>query len=347
MMTEKPEIFGRKNEHIRINLEEDVHSGITTGLERIGLEHCALPEFSLNDVELSSTFLGHKLGMPLLISSMTGGTPEGERINTNLAEAAQAAGVAMGVGSQRAALVGSADLDSFRLRRFAPDIPLFANIGAVQLNYGIGVDECRRLVEMASADALILHLNPLQEALQPEGDTDFSDLLPKIGQVCRELGVPVIVKEVGWGLSEKVALRLKEAGVAAIDVAGAGGTSWSQVEMFRTADETSRRIAAHFRNWGIPTAAALKAIHRLNLGIPLIASGGLQSGLDMAKCIALGADLCGMAGRLLKAAAVSSAAVSDVFAELHRELQIVLFACGARTLESLKHTGTFEIERTS
>lgn len=343
-MTEKPQIFRRKDDHIRINLEEDIHSGITTGLERIGLEHCALPEFNLEDVDLSTTFLGHKLQFPLLISSMTGGTAEGERINTHLALAAQAAGVAMGVGSQRAALVGSADLDSFRLRRFAPDIALFANIGAVQLNYGIGLDECRRLVEMASADALILHLNPLQEALQPEGDTHFADLLPKIGRLCHELGVPVIVKEVGWGISAPVARQLKEAGVAAIDVAGAGGTSWSQVEMFRHSDESGRRIAAHFREWGIPTAVALKAIRSSDADLPLIASGGLQTGIDMAKCLALGANLCGMAGRLLKAATVSTETVNEVFSELRRELQIAMFACGARDMISLQHTGTFDIE---
>jgi isopentenyl-diphosphate Delta-isomerase len=342
-MTEKTELFKRKNDHIRINLEEDVRSGITTGLERFRLEHCALPEISLDEVDLTTHFLGHTLGMPLLISSMTGGTAESERINTHLALAAQSARVAMGLGSQRAALERTAALNSFRLRRFAPDIPIFANIGAVQLNYGIGVTECRELVDMASADALILHLNPLQEALQPEGDANFSHLLPKINHLCRTLKVPVIVKEVGWGISEKVAMQLKEAGVAAIDIAGAGGTSWSQVEMFRTADESNRRVAASFRDWGIPTAVALRTIYRLNLGIPLIASGGLQTGVDIAKCIALGAALCGMAGRLLKAATVSTEAVSEVFAELHKELQIAMFACGANNIETLKKTGILEI----
>ena len=249
----------------------------------------------------------------------------------------------MGLGSQRAALERTSALNSFRLRRYAPDILIFANIGAVQLNYGIGAVECRELVEMASADALILHLNPLQEALQPEGDTNFAHLLPKINHLCRNLSVPVVVKEVGWGISAKVAQQLQEAGVAAIDVAGAGGTSWSQVEMFRTAEESSRNIAGHFRDWGIPTALALKSARSLNLGIPLIASGGLQTGIDIAKCIALGADLCGMAGRLLKAATISSEAVNNIFSELHKELQITMFASGASNIKDLKTTGTFEI----
>jgi isopentenyl-diphosphate delta-isomerase len=341
-MSEKSEIFRRKNDHVRINLEEDVQSSITSGLERIVLNHCALPEISLENVDLSTSFLNHKLNMPLLISSMTGGTQESERINTNLALAAQSAGVAMGLGSQRAALERTAALSSFRLRRFAPDILLFANIGAVQLNYGIGVVECRELVEMATADALILHLNPLQEALQPEGDTNFDHLLPKINHLCRSLSVPVVVKEVGWGISDKVAVQLIEAGVAAIDVAGAGGTSWSQVEMFRTADETSRRIASHFRNWGIPTAQALRSVHRLNPGIPLIASGGLKTGIDIAKCLALGADLCGMAGRLLHSATTSAEEVTNVFTELSKELRICMFVCGASDVESMKNIGYSE-----
>jgi isopentenyl-diphosphate delta-isomerase len=338
-MTDKSEIFKRKNDHIRINLEEDVNSSLTTGLEKIHLKHCALPEISLDEVDLTAQFLGHSLNMPLLISSMTGGTTEGERINTHLAEAAQQAHVALALGSQRPALERNNAVNSFRLRRFAPDIPIFANIGAVQLNYGIGVTECRELIEMASADALILHLNPLQEALQPEGDVNFHQLLPKINSLCKHLTIPVIVKEVGWGISDSVAFQLKEAGVAAIDVAGAGGTSWSQVEMFRISDESTRRIASHFRDWGIPTVDALQSIRSLNLDLPLIASGGLKTGMDIAKCIALGADICGMAGRLLHAATTSTESVISVFAELKKELQITLFVCGAANLESLKNNG--------
>jgi isopentenyl-diphosphate delta-isomerase, type 2 len=343
-MTDDAALSRRKDDHIRINLEEDVHSGLTTGLERLQLEHCALPEIDLDHVEMNTHFLGLPLNLPMLISSMTGGTSETEKINIHLAEAAQQFGVAMGVGSQRAALEQPEAQSSFQLRRYAPDIPLFANIGAVQLNYGVGLEDCRRLVEMAAANALILHLNPLQEALQPEGDTHFETLLPKIEAVCRQIGVPVLVKEVGWGISLQVARQLKSAGVSALDVAGAGGTSWSQVEMFRTADESSQRIAAHFRNWGIPTALALRSLRQAELGLPLIASGGLKTGIDVAKCLALGADLCGMAGRLLKAASVSTEETLSVFSELRKELQIAMFACGAANIDSLKKTRTFEID---
>src|SRR5215212_4847351 len=224
----------RKGEHIRINLEEDVQSkGVSSGLERYRLVHMALPELDLNEVDTGTTFLGHSLRAPILVSCMTGGVERGREINQRLARAAQAHGCAMGVGSQRAAIEDPALAPLFRVRDVAPDILLLANLGAAQLNYGYGVDHCRRAVAMIDAGALALHLNPLQEALQPEGNVNFSGLLTKIEQVCRALEVPVIVKEVGWGVSARVARQLAEAGVAAIDVAGAGGTSWSEVEHHR------------------------------------------------------------------------------------------------------------------
>jgi isopentenyl-diphosphate delta-isomerase len=334
----------RKDDHLRINLEKDVRSGLTNGLERIQLEHCALPEFALADVDLTTTFLDMKLAFPLLISSMTGGTEQGAAINARLASAAEEMGIAMGLGSQRTVLKNPAAASSFQLRKYAPTIPIFANLGAVQLNYGVTPDDCVRLVEMAEANALILHLNPLQEALQPEGDCDFSDLLPKITAVCKKVPVPVIIKEVGWGISAKTAFVLKQTGVAAIDIAGAGGTSWAQVEMFRARTESDQHIAAHFRNWGIPTATALLQIREVNLGLPLIASGGIRSGIEMAKCIALGADLCGIAGPLLQAAVVSSEAVLQTIQEIRKELAITLFACGAINLTKLKTTGIFTLD---
>ena len=194
----------RKSDHIRINLQEDVDfKHVSTGFERYRFVHCALPGFNLEDVDTSTPLLGKRLAAPLLISSMTGGTPEASAINERLAEAAQAAGIGMGLGSQRAAIEDPTLAETFRVRHVAPDILLLANLGAVQLNYGYGLDECRRAVEMVAADALILHLNPLQEALQPEGETRFAGLLPKIETVCRALEVPVIAKEVGWGLSEQ------------------------------------------------------------------------------------------------------------------------------------------------
>ena len=236
----------RKADHIRINLEEEVRSGLTTGLQRYHFVHQALPELDLADVDLSLTVFEKMLRAPLLISSMTGGTGQARQINQALATAAQETGIAMGLGSQRAAIEQPDLAATFRVRQVAPDILLFANLGAVQLNYGYGVEQCQMAVDMIEADALILHLNALQEAVQPEGDTDFSGLLQKIETVCRSLSVPVIAKEVGWGISKRAARQLAEAGVAAIDVAGAGGTSWTQVEMHRAKNESEARLAAAF-----------------------------------------------------------------------------------------------------
>ena len=328
----------RKADHIRINLEEDVRSGLTTGLERYHFVHQALPELNLAEVDTRITWFGKTLAAPLLISSMTGGTESAAAINRNLAAAAQSAGIAMGLGSQRAAVENPSLAATFQVRDVAPDILLFANLGAVQFNYGYGVDQCRRAVDMIRADALILHLNALQEAVQPEGDANFSGLLKKIEAVCRALPVPVIAKEVGWGMSEQAAASLASAGVAAIDVAGAGGTSWSQVEMHRAKTETQKRVAAAFIDWGIPTAEAIQNVRRAAPHLPVIASGGLRDGIDAAKCVALGAGLCGLAGPFLKAAAVSAAATSEAIAELVRELRIAMFAAGAGSIAQLQAT---------
>ncbi|MCC6956516.1 MAG: type 2 isopentenyl-diphosphate Delta-isomerase, partial [Anaerolineales bacterium] len=302
-MPEVTPIGRRKSDHIRINLEEDVRSGLTTGLERYRFRHRALPELDLDSVSLSQELFGRRLEAPILISSMTGGTQEAAAINQRLAQAAQQTGVAMGVGSQRAAIEQPEIAYTFQVRRDAPDVLLFANLGAVQLNYGYGLDECRRAVDMIEADALILHLNALQEAVQPEGDTRFKGLARRIEGVCKALPVPVIAKEVGWGFSEGDIRLLAEAGVAAIDVAGAGGTSWSQVEMHRAQTESQKRLAAAFVNWGVPTSEAILEVRRLAPQMTVIASGGLRSGVDIAKCLALGAQLGGMASPFLKAAA--------------------------------------------
>lgn len=341
---ENPEITVRKADHIRINLEEDVRSSINTGLDRYRFLHQALPEINLDDVDLSQRIFGKAVRAPILISSMTGGTAEAGRINRILAEAAQQEGIVMGVGSQRAALVRPDVAETFRVRAYAPDIVLLANLGAVQLNYGYTVDHCQRAVDMIEADALILHLNALQEAVQPEGDTRFAGLTEKIATVCRALPVPVIVKEVGWGISDTAALRLKEAGVAGIDVAGAGGTSWSQVEKYRAQNESLARVAAAFRNWGIPTAESIRMVVQAAPELLLIASGGLRGGVDIAKCIALGANLGGMASPFLKAAARSVEDTVLTIAEIRRELQICMFAAGAASLEQLKHTPLIQTE---
>jgi isopentenyl-diphosphate Delta-isomerase len=334
----------RKSDHIRVNLEEDVRSSLTTGLEQYRFIHQALPEIDLDAVDLSQVLFARTVRAPLLISSMTGGTAEAGRINRTLAEAAQAAGIVMGVGSQRVALEDQDVADTFRVRRYAPDILLLANLGAVQLNYGYTIDDCKRAVEMIEADALILHLNAVQEAVQPEGDTRFSGLADKIAAVCRALPVPVIAKEVGWGISERAARLLIEAGVSAIDVAGAGGTSWAQVEMYRIQDESLARVAAAFRNWGIPTAETIEMVREVAPDLTIFASGGLRSGVDIAKCIALGASLGGMAGPFLKAAARSLDDTLQTIAEIRRELQICMFATGAANLEQLKHTPLIRTE---
>ncbi len=326
----------RKDEHLRINLERDVRSGLRTGFEDYRFLHQALPELDLAQVRTDLTLFGRRLAAPLLISSMTGGTPEAARINRRLAEAAQAVGVALGVGSQRAALEDPAAAASFQVRAYAPDVLLFANLGAVQLNYGYGVDHCRRAVDMIQADALVLHLNPLQEALQPEGDTNFAGLLSKIEAVARALEVPLVVKEVGWGISPQVARRLADAGVAAIDVAGAGGTSWSQVEMHRAPDEHHRRLAAAFVDWGIPTAESLRYVRAVAPEVRVFASGGLRTGVDAAKALALGATLAGFAGPLLRAAARSAQTVADELRLLHAQLRVTMFAVGAADLEALR-----------
>lgn len=330
----------RKADHIRINLEEDVNfKQLTSGFEKYFFMHTALPEIDLNKVDTRAELFGKPLKTPLLISSMTGGTGEARLINRTLAEAAQEAGLAMGLGSMRAAIEDPDLEDTYHVRDVAPDIPLFANLGAVQFNYGYGLEECRRAVDMCSADALILHFNALQEAVQPEGDGDFSDLLPKIEQICRALPVPVIAKEVGWGFSEQTARQLVDAGVSAIDVAGAGGTSWSQVEMYRAPTARLARVAGAFVDWGIPTAVSIQYCRRAAPDLPIFASGGIRNGIDVAKSIALGATVVGLAGEFLRAA--DSAGVQGVI-ELAEtvtdELRVAMFCSGAIDIAALTNT---------
>lgn len=334
-MSDPSQTHKRKSDHIRINLEEDVQSGITTGLERYAFIHQALPELVLDEIDLKLTLFGHTLPAPLFISSMTGGTEEAAEINRTLAAAAQEMGIPMGVGSQRAALLDPSSQGSYQLRPIAPDILLFANLGAVQLNYGLGVEDCQKVVDMLDADALILHLNPLQEAVQPEGETNFAGLTEKIRHICAALDVPVIVKEVGWGLSKQAARALVEAGVSALDVAGAGGTSWSEVEMHRAETEMQRELAASFLEWGIPTAESIQMVREISPDIPLFASGGLRTGMDIAKCIALGATMGGMASPFLKAAAHSVERTVETIQTIIKEIRVTMFAAGVSDLNEL------------
>lgn len=333
----------RKADHLRVCLEEDVQfHQTTTGLERYRFTHCCLPELNYSDVDLTTRFLGKSLSVPLLISSMTGGTDLAQQINYRLAAVAQQYGLAMGVGSQRVAVENPQVVPTFAVRSVAPDILLFANLGAVQLNYTYGLAECQRVVDDLEADALILHLNPLQEAVQSRGDTNFCGLLNKIAGLCQQLPVPVIAKEVGNGISASMAQRLIEAGVSAIDVAGAGGTSWARVESERAKDERQRRLGQTFANWGIPTADCITAVRTVAPEIPLIASGGLRNGLDAAKTLALGADLAGLALPFLQAAADSEAALLTLTETLIAELTTVLFCSGTATLPELRSARVLE-----
>ncbi|MGO4543203.1 type 2 isopentenyl-diphosphate Delta-isomerase [Paenibacillus sp. 2TAB23] len=334
----------RKGEHIRICLQEQVNSvGIETGLERYRFKHNALPELSFSEISLETEWFGKRLGAPLLVSSMTGGTDEAGAINRRLAIVAEERGWAIGLGSMRAAIENEELASSFSIRRDAPSVPVIANIGAVQFNYGFGVESCRRAVNIAEADALVLHLNSMQEVFQPEGDTDFRRLLPAIEQVCKTLHVPVGVKEVGWGIDADTAEALANVGVSFIDAAGAGGTSWSQVEKFRSSDELRRQAAESFADWGIPTADSVIEIRDRLPSAIIIASGGLRSGVDAAKAIALGADLAGYGRVLLPQAANDSSILSQEqlrqqFERIEFELRTAMFGIGAGTIDELKKT---------
>ena len=302
----------------------------------VRLKHRALPELDLAKIDTSTTFLGRKLSFPLLISCMTGGDHDLVRtININLAKAAEATGVAMGVGSQRVMFANAASRKSFELRAFAPHALLFANLGAVQLNHGFTLEHCKDAVAALQADALCLHLNPLQEAVQPEGDTNFSGLAAKIGAVAKGLGKPVIAKEIGSGISMEDAQLLLKQGVNILDIAGSGGTSWSRVEHHRRSAGSSDDIGLAFQDWGIPTPRALADLAPLRDRVTLIASGGIRSGIDMAKALALGASLCGIASPFLQPATESHEAVIAVIERLRKEFRTTMFLCGVATVDRL------------
>lgn len=337
------ETQNRKADHIRVCLAQDVQfRQTTTGLERYRFVHTCLPELDLAAVDVRTEFLGKPMGAPLLISSMTGGTELAKTINYRLAEVAQEYKLAMGVGSQRVALENNDVEATFAVRSLAPDILLFANLGAVQLNYTYGLEQCQRVVDLLEADALILHLNPLQEAVQTKGDQNFHGLLDKIEKICYRLPVPVIAKEVGNGISGTMAQKLIDAGVSAIDVAGAGGTSWAKVEGQRARDARQERLGQTFADWGLPTSDCIIGVRAIAPEIPLIASGGLRNGLDVAKCLALGADIAGLAWPFLQAAADSAAAVAELAAILIEEIAIVLFCTGNATIADLKQSNALE-----
>jgi isopentenyl-diphosphate delta-isomerase len=331
----------RKAEHIRLALDSKNQAG-GSFFDDYAFEHNALPEIALDDIDLSVEFLGKRIEAPLLVSCMTGGTEAAGQINRNLARAAEAQRIALGVGSQRKAIEDPLQAASFQVRDLAPSIPLLANLGAVQLNYGYGIAECRAAVEMIDADALAFHLNVLQEAIQPEGDTDFSGLLPKLGGIARELEVPVIAKEIGCGISGGAARALAEQGIRIIDTAGLGGTSWARIEA-RRADDVE--IGELFVDWGVPTPVSIQEVAAVP-GVTVIGSGGIRSGLDAAKAIALGAHLVGTAYPLLKPATVSAEAVIEGVGRIVGELRIAMLCVGTRTIDELRRVDLVKRSRT-
>ena len=330
----------RKLEGLKIPLSEEVEAKTTsTYLEYVQLIHNALPELDFDDIDTSTTFLNHKFSAPLIIDSMTGGTPEASKINERLAETAEELGLGMGLGSQRAGLKSKELAETYSIaREHAPNAFLIANIGGAQLAKGLSVDEAKQIIDMINANALVVHLNPLQELVQPEGEPKFKGVFDKIVELVKSLKAPVIVKEVGAGISKEVATKLELAGVSAINVAGSGGTSWAGVEKLR-AESAGSELKAHlgemFWDWGIPTAASLIEVRKA-VKLPLVASGGLRNGLEVAKCLTIGADMCAMALPFLKQAAVSKEAVMQFANVLLNELKSTMYLVGAGDVKTLK-----------
>ncbi|MEM1244842.1 MAG: type 2 isopentenyl-diphosphate Delta-isomerase [Acidobacteriota bacterium] len=321
----------RKQEHIDLALDRSMQAD-RSAFDAWTFDHNALPELDFDEVETHSEMLGKPLTSPLLISCMTGGTDGAFAINRRLAEAAEERGIAVGVGSQRQALEDEETAATFEMRKYAPTVPLLANLGAVQLNYGFGVDECRRAVDMIEADALVLHLNPLQEAIQPEGQLRFASLLPKMAEVVEALDVPVIAKEVGSGISPATARQLSHIGIRILDTAGTGGTSWARIEAARAKDLDLGEL---FADWGIPTPECIRELRELP-EIDVLASGGLRHGIDVAKSLALGARWAGMAYPFLEPATQSTEAVVAKIDRIQHELRIAMFCLGARDLAALE-----------
>jgi isopentenyl-diphosphate Delta-isomerase len=332
------DMLRRKAEHLDVVLTQNVRTGQSTGFEAVRFEHVALPELHLDEIDLGADFLGRRMNAPFLISSMTGGPEMAKTINENLARAAGQLRIAFAVGSQRVAVEGGgASGFGPQLRALMGDMPLLSNLGAAQLQRSDAADIARRIVDMIGADALIIHLNPLQEAVQHGGDRDWSGLMAKLEALVAVLPVPVVVKEVGSGISGRLAKRLSGAGVGIIDVAGAGGTSWAAVEAGRAPNERLRAVAETFRDWGIPTARALVDVRAACADACLIASGGIRTGLDAAKAIRLGADIVGQAAGVLAAALSGADAVLAHFEDRIAELRIACFCTGSRDLQALRH----------
>ena len=333
------EINQRKTEHIDLCLNDNVEGvNKTTGLEGISFIHNALPEINFSEINIETSFLNKDIKAPFLVSSMTGGSELAANINHNLAKAAEDKGWAIALGSTRALLESDSHKESFMIRKSAQTVPLIANLGAVQLNYGYGVEECKQIIEQTDADSLVLHLNSLQEVVQDGGDLNFSNLLPKIEEICKQIEQPIGVKEVGFGIDGHIAKQLKDVGISYVDVAGAGGTSWSQVEKLRSQDPLKKAAAEAFNSWGLPTKDCIVSVKKQVAGVPIIASGGMKNGLDAAKAITIGADMVGYARQLLKAATNSVDAVILEMDQIELELKMAMFGIGVKSLDELKNT---------
>lgn len=330
----------RKKEGIDIPLTKNVQAkDSTTYLEFVKLIHNALPELDFEEIDTTCSFLKHSFSAPILIDCMTGGTPEATKINMRLGQIAEKFQLCMGVGSQRAGLKSNELRDTYHVARAnAPNAFLIANIGGAQLSKGLSIDEIENIIEMIRANALAIHLNPLQELIQPEGEPRYSGVLAKITELCKNLKIPVIVKEVGAGISKDVASRLESSGIAAINVAGSGGTSWAGVEKER-AQEVGNQIKTHlgelFWDWGIPTALSLIEVTK-TVNIPIIASGGLRNGLEIAKCLALGADACALAYPFLRHASESFESLNKFTNTIITELRSTMFLVGSKDIFGLK-----------
>ncbi|SHN31224.1 type 2 isopentenyl-diphosphate Delta-isomerase [Gracilibacillus kekensis] len=336
-MTE--DIHKRKSEHITYSLtDESLGRGVTNGFDRFRFQHNALPEIDFDAIDMSSTFFTKQIKSPYLISSMTGGAALAESVNRNLAIAAEKQGWIFALGSTRVMLQSEQYRQSFQLREYAPTIPIVANLGAVQLNYGVTIDQVKQIIEWTEADALVLHFNTIQEVIQAGGDTNFYNLLPKVKELTNALSIPVGAKEVGFGIDSEVAKQLMNAGIDFIDVAGAGGTSWSQVEKLRSKETIKKRAAEAFASWGNPTAECVQDVRKVLPQSPLVASGGIRNGLDAAKAIGLGADYVGFARSILKEAIDSPENVIEWMKVRELELQMVMFGIGAKDISSLKRT---------
>lgn len=330
----------RKGDHIKICLEKDVQAKrITTGFEDIFFVHRALPEIDREKIDLSTKLFDHKFSAPIIVGAMTGGTSEATKINKTIAEAVQELGLGMGVGSQRAAIEDAKLECSFaETRKKAPTAFLIGNIGAPQLVQGWRLDQAQIAVNMIDADALAIHLNPLQEAIQPEGETNYENALEKIKEIATSLSVPVIAKETGAGIAAEEAKKLEEAGVKGIDVSGAGGTSWAAVEYYRakaTLDKKDERLGQTFWDWGIPTAVSVFEVSN-SVNVPIIASGGIRTGLDVAKSLALGASLVSVSAPVLRPATQSVGQVKETLELIIEELKNAMFLTGADTVKKLK-----------